>query len=853
MNLDIQAGERRAGLSDKDVRARLQRDGPNELPSAKPRSILVVGWEVVRQPMFLLLVGCGLVYLIFGELQEALVLLAFVLVVMGITLYQERKTERALDALRDLSSPRALVIRDGARKRIPGRDVVVDDLIVLGEGDRVAADAIVIEAANLSSDESLLTGESVPVGKVAAQGPHPLSRAGGDDNHCVYSGSLIVQGQGIARVAATGVQTEIGRIGTALRTIQIAQTPLQLDTERLVKRVAIGALGLAALVVVIYGLTHGNWLDGVLAGIALAMALLPEEFPVVLTVFLALGAWRISQRNVLTRRMPALETLGAATVLCVDKTGTLTENRMTVRRLVTATGQTWDVAPHSGVLPETFHRLVEFAVLASHRDPFDPMERAINALGASGLADTEHLHNEWILAREYSLSPSLLAMSQVWQSRDEREFVVAAKGASEATVDLCHLDDAQRDELNRHVNALAEEGLRVLGVACARFQPGQLPSEQHDFDFEYLGLIGLLDPVRNGVPAAVSECHTAGIRVLMITGDYPQTAVSIARLAGFGTDDRSITGVDVNTMTDDVLRERIRSVNIVARALPEQKLRIVNALKANAEVVAMTGDGVNDAPALRAADIGIAMGGRGTDVAREAADLIVTDDNFTSIVQAVRLGRRIFNNLKKATGYIVAVHIPIAGTALLPAIFGWPLILLPAHIAFLELIIDPACSVVFEAEPEGPDVMRRPPRSRDESLYSRAALQQSLADGLSALACVLLVYLVARSFGYDDDQVRALTFITLVLGNLTLILSNRSHSRSLAATLKTRNPALWWVVGGTLLGLVGVLAVPFLRSAFRFSLPPAGAVVLCIALGGVLLLWLELHKQSIRESEKNRV
>lgn len=853
MNLDIQASERRAGLSDKDVRARLQRDGPNELPSAKPRSILVVGWGVVRQPMFLLLVGCGLVYLIFGELQEALVLLAFVLVVMGITLYQERKTERALDALRDLSSPRALVIRDGERKRIPGRDVVVDDLIVLGEGDRVAADAVILEATNLSADESLLTGESVPVGKVATQGPHQLSRAGGDDNHCVYSGSLIVQGQGLARVAATGVQTEIGRIGTALQTIQTAQTPLQLDTERLVKRVAIGALGLAALVTVIYGLTHGNWLDGVLAGIALAMALLPEEFPVVLTVFLALGAWRISQRNVLTRRMPALETLGAATVLCVDKTGTLTENRMTVRRLVTATGQTWDVAPHDGVLPETFHRLVEFAVLASHRDPFDPMERAINALGFSGLAGTEHLHEEWMLAREYPLSRSLLAMSQVWQSRHEGQFVVAAKGASEAIVDLCHFDDAQRDELNRHVNALAEEGLRVLGVACARLQPGQLPSEQHDFDFEYLGLVGLLDPVRDGVPAAVSECHTAGIRVLMITGDYPRTAASIARLAGFGTDDRSITGVDLNNMTDDVLRERIRSVNIVARATPEQKLRIVNALKANEEVVAMTGDGVNDASALRAADIGIAMGGRGTDVAREAADLIVTDDNFTSIVQAVRLGRRIFNNLKKATGYIVAVHIPIAGTALLPAIFGWPLILLPAHIAFLELIIDPACSVVFEAEPEGPDVMRRPPRSRHESLYSRAALQQSLVDGLSALACVLLVYLVMRSFGYDDDQVRALTFITLVLGNLALILSNRSHSRGLAATLKTRNPALWWVVGGTLIGLVGVLAVPFLRSAFKFSLPPAGAVMLCAALGGVLLLWLELHKRSIRESEKNRV
>jgi len=845
MNLDIRAVER-SGLSKGDVQARLQRDGPNELPSAKPRNVLLIGWEVVREPMFLLLVGCGLLYLIFGELQEALVLLAFVVVVMSITLYQERKTERALDALRDLSSPRALVIRDGERRRVAGRDLVVDDLIVLCEGDRVPADAVLLEATNLSADESLLTGESVPVGKAAASAPHQLSRAGSDDNHCVYSGSLIVQGQGVARVAATGIHTEIGRIGKALQRIPTDQTPLQLDTERLVKRVAIGALGVAVLVAVVYGLTHGSWLDGALAGIALAMALLPEEFPVVLTVFLALGAWRISQRNVLTRRMPALETLGATTVLCVDKTGTLTENRMTVRRLVTATGQTRDVDARDGVLPETFHRLVEFAVLASRRDPFDPMERAINALGASGLAGTEHLHEEWMLAREYPLSPSLLAMSQVWQSRRDQDFVVAAKGASEAIADLCHFDATQLEELSRHVDALAEQGLRVLGVACARFRPGQLPGEQHDFVFEHLGLVGLLDPVRDGVPEAIGECHTAGIRVLMITGDYPRTAISIARLAGLSPENRSITGADLDAMSDEALRERIGSVDIVARAVPEQKLRIVNALKANGEVVAMTGDGVNDAPALRAADIGIAMGGRGTDVAREAADLIVTDDNFTSIVQAVRLGRRIFNNLKKATGYIVAVHIPIAGVVLLPAAFGWPLVLLPAHIAFLELIIDPACSVVFEAEPEGPELMRRPPRSRHESLYSRAALRMSLADGLSALACVLLVYFGARALGYDDDEVRTLTFITVVLGNLALILSNRSRSRALGATLRTRNPPLWWVVGGTLIGLVAVFAVPFLKSAFKFSLPGGGAVALCVAIGGGLLLWLELQKRWIR-------
>lgn len=839
----MQALEQPQGLTEAEALALLRRNGPNELPASKPRSVLAIAWDVVRQPMFLLLVACGLTYLIFGELREALVLLAFVFIVMGITLYQERKTERALDALRDLSSPRALVIRDGERRRIPGRDVVTGDVVVLGEGDRVPADAVVIEATNLSADESLLTGESVPVQKTVAEGLRQLSRAGSDKTDCVYSGSLIVQGQGIALVAATGQSTEIGRTGKALQTIQTDQTPLQLDTERMVKRLAAGALSLAVAVALLYGLTHGVWLDGLLAGIALAMALLPEEFPVVLTVFLALGAWRISRYNVLTRRMPALETLGAATILCVDKTGTLTENRMTVQKLVAGTGETWERIPRDGVLPEPFHRLVEFAVLASHREAFDPMENAINRLGASGLGGTEHLHEDWALAREYPLSPTLLAMSAVWRSRRDQGYVIAAKGAPEAIADLCHFDDAGRKELAHRADMLADDGLRVLGVACARFQRTALPSEQHDFSFEYLGLIGLVDPVREGVSAAVGECRSAGIRVLMITGDYPRTAISIARSAGLSLNGQYSTGADLDHMSDELLRDHLRATNIIARAIPEHKLRIVTALKANNEVVAMTGDGVNDAPALRAADIGVAMGGRGTDVAREAADLIVTDDNFTSIVQAVRMGRRIFNNLRKATSYIVAVHIPIAGLALLPVFFGWPLVLLPAHIAFLELIIDPACSVAFEGEPEGPDVMRRPPRGRHESLYSRKAMLQSLVDGLSVLGCVLLVYLVGRHVGYEHDQVRTLAFIALVLGNLSLILSNRSRSRSFAATMGMPNAALWSVVVGTLIGLIAVLGLSFLREAFRFAVPTTGALVLCVATGMALLLWLQLLKR----------
>ncbi len=621
------------GLSDAEAARRLQAEGYNEIPSAQRRSILAIAWDVVREPMFLLLLACGTIYLLLGDVQEALMLLGFVFVVLGITLYQERKTERALEALRDLSSPRALVIRDGQRQRIAGRDVVRDDLIVLAEGDRVPADAAVLSCTNLSTDESLLTGESVPVRKVAWDGVLDMSRPGGEDLPFVFSGTLVVQGQGIAQVRATGLRTEMGKIGTALQTVQVEGTPRQREVGRLVRRVAVLGLALCALVVILYGLVRGGWLEGFLAGITLAMAVLPEEFPVVLTVFLALGAWRLSRRGVLTRRVAAVETLGSATVLCVDKTGTLTLNRMTIRKLV-ADGTAYDVGERPDQpLPEEFHGLVEFGILASQRDPFDPMEKAFHELGNRLLAHTEHLHADWTLVREYPLSPHLLALSHAWKSPTGQEYVLAAKGAPEAIADLCHLSAGQTQAIAEQIAALAQEGLRVLGVARGTFRQEALPGQQHDFTFEFLGLVGLADPVRPTVPAAVQECYTAGIRVVMITGDHPTTALSIARQVGLKPLGEIITGPELDKMDEAELRRRVEKVNVFARTVPEQKLRLVNALKANGEVVAMTGDGVNDVPALKAAHIGIAMGGRGTDVAREAASLVLLDDDFSSIVQ----------------------------------------------------------------------------------------------------------------------------------------------------------------------------------------------------------------------------
>ena len=790
--------------------------------------------------MFLLLVAGGLVYLLLGDLQEALMLLGFVFIVMGITLYQERKTERALESLRDLSSPRALVIREGEEKRIAGRDVVPGDLIVLAEGDRVPADAVLLSCTNLSADESLLTGESVSVRKICSESVEKLpamARPGGDDLPFVFSGSLVVQGQGVSVARATGINTEMGKIGRALQKVESDDTALQKEINLLVRNLAILGLSLCLLVVISYGMTRGNWLEGFLAGITMAMAVLPEEFPVVLTVFLALGAWRISQSNVLTRRVPAVETLGSATVLCVDKTGTLTMNRMKVKNIF-ACGEFFELDDGRDLLPEAIHEVIEFSILASQIDPFDPMEKAFRKLGEDYLTKTEHIHIDWELVKEYPLSKKLLAMSRVWRSPSGKEYVIAAKGAPEAIAELCHFDLNRQMELSKAVQTMAQEGMRVLGVATASFQETDLPNGQHDFDFKFLGLIGMEDPVRPGVPEAIEECYSAGIRVVMITGDYPGTAQAIAKQIGLPSD-QIITGPELERLGDQELKEQVRNVCIFSRVMPEQKLRLVQALKANGEVVAMTGDGVNDAPALKAANIGIAMGSRGTDVAREAASLVLLDDDFSSIVTAVRLGRRIFDNIKKAMAYILAIHVPIAGMSLIPVLLEWPLIFFPIQIVFLELIIDPACSIAFEAEPEEADVMNRPPREPNAPLFSRRTLGLSLLQGLSVLIIVLAVFAVSLYRGQSESEARTLTYTTLIVANLSLILANRSWSRTILETMCTPNPALWWVVGGALVFLAVVIYVPFVRDLFGFASLHFIDIAICFMAGIASVLWFE--------------
>jgi Ca2+-transporting ATPase len=826
-----------SGLSAAEAADRLESFGPNELPSPERRDFLRIAWEIVRQPMFALLLGGGAIYLLLGEPADAVVLALFATLSVSVGIVQETRSERVLESLRNLASPRALVVRDGVRQRIAGREVVPGDIMVLSEGDRVPADALLLEAGDLLADESLLTGESVPVRKKAAASEIPWAAPGGDDLPFAFAGTLIVRGSGTARVAATGLRSEMGKIGQALQRITMEQPGLQAQLSWLVRDFAVAGFAVAGLTVLLYGFLRGPWLEAALGGIAIGMSVLPEEIPLVLAVFMAMGAWRISRARVLTRRAAAIETLGSATVLCTDKTGTLTENRMRVE-LVAAEGETWRRSAGSGpgALPDT---VLRGAVDASAPVPNDPMDRAIHDLAADAGAARRRG-----LLKSFGLRPDLLATSNLWSMEGGGEVLACAKGAPEAVAELCRLAPAGRERLLREVDRFAAEGFRLLGVAEARFAPqgGALPESQRDIPFVFLGLVGFADPLRPEVPAAVAECRSAGIRVIMITGDYPVTARAIAKQAGIDGEE-VLSGEELDALDDSALARALKTASVFARIRPQQKLRLVEGLKREGEIVAMTGDGVNDAPAMKAAHIGIAMGGRGTDVAREASSLVLLDDDFASIVRTIRLGRRIYDNLRKAIQYIVAVHVPIAGLALLPFALGLPPMLMPIHIALLEMVIDPACSVVFETEGEEKDVMIRPPRRPDAPVLTRANAIWAALQGLAALAIAALALFLGSRYGMEETRLRAFVFTALVAMNIGLILVNRSFRSSLSEAFLRRNGTLWLLVATVALVLSAALYWRPAGTLFRFGALEPGMLAVCLAAGLALVAALEIAKE----------
>jgi Ca2+-transporting ATPase len=831
------------GLTSRQVTEKLINDGYNELPADKKKNFWHICYEVISEPMFILLIACSFIYFLLGDIHEAIMLFSVIFVIVGIAIFQENKTEKALDALRNLSSPRALVIRDGEQKRIAGRDVVPGDIIILNEGDRVPADGILLWSLNLNIDESILTGESMPVKKIPA-GNESLAMLPpqGDNTPFIFSGSLVSSGQGVGLVKYTGDKTEMGKIGKMLEKIKDEKTPLQADTDKIVKIISLIGFILCILVVILYALTRGDIIKGFLAGLTLGMAIIPEEFPVVLTIFLSLGAWRISKKNVLARKMSAVETLGSATVLCVDKTGTLTTNKMALKQIY-AGNKFYDF---SQTLEAFAKDLLKISALACKQELFDPMEKAINELNIKLKIDiSSEIANESLeLVKEYPLSDKIFSMINVWRGqRDKNNFLISAKGAPEAIFDLCHLSESEIIKYKNAINQMAESGLRILGVAKSEYTGDVIPSDRHDYNFEFMGLLGFADPVRAGVPDAIKLCYRAGIKVIMITGDYQITASNIGRQIGLKNYRDLITGPELEKLNDQELMAKIKDVCIFCRVYPEQKLRIVSALKANSEIVAMTGDGVNDAPALKAAHIGIAMGERGTDVAREASAIVLLDDDFSSLVNGISVGRRIFDNMMKAMSFVISVHIPIAGLSLIPLIFKWPIIFFPVHIVFLELVVDPVCSVLFEAEPAEKNIMERPPRNPKRSIFNKEMLGKSIMQGVIMLIIFLTVFRLAIILNKTTEEARAITFSALIFSNLALILSSRSNVMGIVGTLKKKNNVLWIIFLSTLLLLAISIYLPILRGIFGFDILSFYDLLFAFIASLASIAWFEYSKR----------
>ena len=837
-----------SGLTSEEAAARLRRDGPNRLAQAPRRGLRAIGVGVVTQPMFLLLLATAAVYGLVGSVADAAVLLASVVAVGGITLVQEYRTERVLESLKELSSPRSRVVRDGVVQRVPSQALVRGDRLLVNEGDRMACDAVLGVVHGLSVDESLLSGESAPV----------LKAPGG----ALLAGTLVVSGEGVATVGVTGAGTALGRIGSALAGIERRPSRVQAELKRVVAHVAVFAVAASVAAALLYALQRGSWIEGLLAGLTLAMSIIPEEFAVVWTVMLALGAWRLARLGVLTRQAQAIEALGTTTVLCVDKTGTLTHNRMELVTLATpehgahvarrahgadgAHGADVVHAAHGAAtdaeLDARLHTLLRVAAHASVEGGIEPMDQAVLRLAQRTFGTTAAPGE--LLGRE-GVAADRPWFTNRWRTGSGGGTLLAIKGAPESVLALSEMNSAHRAQVLAEAERLARQGLRVLGVARAEpiDDSGAAAAKP-----QWIGLLGFLDPVREEVPAAMAQCREAGMRVVMITGDAPATALAIAHEAGLalGAAPQAVLGSQLAGMTEAELDATLRSTPVFARVSHEQKLRIVRALQRQGEVVAMTGDGVNDAAALRAADIGVAMGRRGTDVAREAAALVLLEDSFAALVAAVRMGRRIFGNLRHAVGYLIAVHVPIVGVSLLPVLLGGPVLLLPLHVVLLELIIDPACSLVFEAEAEPADCMQQPPRAASVRLLAAAAAWHALRIGALAFSLTAAVVAVGLWAALDTGWLRLAALLSLVVGNL-LLLGWYRRGEHLRGERRDNRAFQWLLVGvGTALALVAVLSphVPQFGLPAHSALTQAGLVLGGIAALGAGWLW----RTSVRRS-----
>ncbi|MCL1873472.1 MAG: cation-translocating P-type ATPase [Clostridiales bacterium] len=823
------------GLTANEAKELQLKFGRNELSSQKKESFFHKVWHIICEPMFLLLIIAATVYLILGEARDALTMLVFVVVMISIGVIQELKTDKTLNALKNLSAPHVNVIRDGAEIQIESADLVPGDLMMIQEGLKIPADGFIVKCNDLAVDESSLSGESEPVWKAlpenSADDPGYWRR-----DYC-YAGTLITQGSALVQVNKIGEATEYGKIGAKVALAPEEKTPLQKQIVKIIQLF----MGIAAIFLVLVSVVtwfnlpdhffRQRLIESILSGITLAMAMIPEEFPVVLTVFLSLGAWRLAKKNSLIRKLPSVETLGAISVLCVDKTGTITLNQMTVQEIWAADNNE--------------ENLIEIMGLACETEAYDPMEKAMLAYCENSGISKGHLFEGQLLS-EYAFTNELKMMGHVW--RHEGEVIIAAKGSPEGLLKICRLTDDETHLVESKIRKMSEEGLRVIAVAAAKLEnESQIPPALGDCSLALCGLIGLADPPRESVKNDIAVCEKAGIRVVMITGDNGITAAAIAKKTGMKNHAGIITGDMLEQMSEGELREKVKTVSIFSRVIPEHKMRIVKAFKDNGDIVAMTGDGVNDAPALKYADIGIAMGKRGSEVSREAADLILLDDNFSTIVDTVKDGRRIYDNIRKAVGYIFTIHIPIALASLLAPLLNIlpaSLMFLPLHIVLLELVIDPTCSIVLERQPAETDIMERRPRNPQKGLINARSLSKSIIQGLVIFAASFGIYYYTLAQNAEAaPAARSMGLAVIMLANLFLVQVNSSDRDSFLVSIKrlAKDKIMWAVNIITLLGLLVILYTP-LNEFLKLASLSAAQILTVFCLAAVSVLWYEVVK-----------
>ena len=816
------------GLTDAQVTAAREKYGQNSIVNKKTNRFLNTLKEIVKEPMTILLLVASTIYFISGKTADGIFLASAIILISIISSYQNARSRNALQKLNDFTKPKCKVIRNGIVIEIKTQELVFGDSLLVEEGNAIAGDGIIVHSNDFSVNEAILTGESMAVAK------DKLAK-----DNIIFQGTTVASGLAIATITAIGSETKLGKIGKSLEEIIEEKTPLEIQIGNFVKQMAIAGAFVFLIVWIINYLNSYRLLDSLLKALTLAMSILPEEIPIAFTTFMALGAWRMMGNGIIVKQMKTVETLGSATVICIDKTGTITENKMSLTKLFTLKSQ--KITDIKMDLSDDEKQLLTMSMWASEPIPFDPMEAALHESYSKVITKDER--PDFAMVHEYPLSGKPPMMTHIFENKLGNR-IIAAKGASETLMKIAHLSESEKTLIEEAIQKMSLEGFRILAVGEAIFKGNEFPKNQQELPFEFIGLVAFYDPPKKNIHLVLQDFYKAGIQVKIITGDNAETTASIAKQIGFTGYDKSISGAELMQLSDKELKKQVLEINLFSRMFPEAKLKIINALKSNKEIVAMTGDGVNDGPALKAAHIGIAMGKKGTEIAKEAASLILIDDDLAKMVDAVAMGRKIYANLKKAIQFIISIHIPIIFTVFIPLALGWiyPNIFSPIHIIFLELVMGPTCSIVYENEPMEKNTMTQQPRPLRDTFFNWKELSTSIIQGLAITVGALSVYQFSVYQGFDEQVTRTMVFMVLVTSNIFLTLINRSFYYSIFTTLRYKNNLVYLIIGITIAATGLLLYIKPLRDFFQFEYLNFEQLSLAVGVGSVAVLWYELVK-----------